>query len=317
MLLLGTNKEQADLMHERYSDHFNYIRDNIDNNSTDDYVINLINTIKNSVLRFDITYLDINSVLLTILNKLSINYKVITTENAFIDDLGNNIKIYTIKDNSYEKTLCKEFEWIKIEDDTQLVETQNTLIEQPRKKLSFENLLDDNLVITEADERDFKETQNKLKVGMILQAKKSLNRILKLTNVLDKLYDELVDRMDADLTTTDTASLMYSADYISKALQDTNKLIMDLINNDKVQNFFIVDNTQNINIYDDGASIDNRERIRKAVEIVLDNLDLIESGEFDKLRNPNVIEADVIENNETNTDKIQEVNDNDIPTKPV
>ena len=40
---------------------------------------------------------------------------------------------------------------------------------------------------------------------------------------------------------------------------------------------------------------DKREKIRKVVEIVLDNLDMFEQGQFAELKNPNII--DVSEDN--------------------
>ena len=163
--------------------------------------------------------------------------------------------------------------------------------------------MDDDIEITEADVRDLKATQNKLKVGMLLQAKNSLNRILKLSNVLDKLYDELLNRIDNNLENTDTASLMYTTDYISKALHDTNQFIVNLISNEKIQNFFIIDNSNIVNINDNNSvqDLDKRERIRKAVSIVLNNLDAFEQGNYQDLKDPNAIIIDNKENNNGTT----------------
>ena len=67
---------------------------------------------------------------------------------------------------------------------------------------------------------------------------------------------------------------------------------MSLINNEKIQNFFVIDNSTVINnISDDRVSIDSRERVRKAAEIVLDNIDYFASGKFDSLKNPNAIDV--------------------------
>lgn len=131
---------------------------------------------------------------------------------------------------------------------------------------------------------------------MLLQAKTSLNRILKLSNTLDKLYNEIVERVDNSLTTTDTASLMYTADYISKALHDTNQFIVSLINNDKIKNFFIIDNSNIINVNDnEDVAINKRDRIRKAVQIVLDNIDKFQEGDLNNLVNPNnSIEGEIV-----------------------
>ena len=162
--------------------------------------------------------------------------------------------------------------------------------------LTMQDLLKEDTIISETDVRNLKVVENKLKIGMILQAKTSLNRILKLSTVLDKLYDELIDRIDTDLSNTDTASLMYTADYISKALNDNNQFILNLINNDKIKNFFIIDNSNIINVSDNSIDISKRDRIRRAVEIVLDNIDKFETGNLNDLKDPNIIEGDVIDN---------------------
>ena len=162
--------------------------------------------------------------------------------------------------------------------------------------LTMQDLLKEDTIISETDVRTLKVVENKLKIGMILQAKTSLNRILKLSTVLDKLYDELIDRIDTDLSNTDTASLMYTADYISKALNDNNQFILNLINNDKIKNFFIIDNSNIINVNDNSIDISKRDRIRRAVEIVLDNIDKFEIGNLNDLKDPNIIEGDVIDN---------------------
>ena len=166
----------------------------------------------------------------------------------------------------------------------------------------MEQLVNDDIEITEADVRDLKCVQNKLKVGMLLQAKNSLKRILKMTKILDKLYDNLIDRIDESVETADTASLMYTADYLSKALSDTNQFIMSLINNDKIQNFFIIDNSNVINVNSNMIDIEQREKIRKATEIVMNNIDYFTNGEFSQMKNPNnVIEVKEEPNGNSNT----------------
>ena len=135
---------------------------------------------------------------------------------------------------------------------------------------------------------------------MLLQAKARLKTVLKFCDVLDRLYDELVNRIDTSLKTSDTASLMYTADYIAKALNETNQFIMPLINNEKLQNFFIIDNSSVINISDNRVDINKREKIRKAAEIVLDNIDYFANGEYENVIDPNseIIDVGSTTNNE-------------------
>lgn len=176
--------------------------------------------------------------------------------------------------------------------DTQLDIVQQNILPENKNKLTLEQLVSSDVDITDADVRDLKATQNKLKVGMLLQAKSMLNRVLKLSTILDKLYDKLLERIDDSIETSDTASLMYTAEYINKALSDTNNFMMSLINNEKIQNFFVIDNSTVINtVSDDRVSIDSRERVRKAAEIVLDNIDYFASGQFSSLKNPNAIDV--------------------------
>ena len=39
-------------------------------------------------------------------------------------------------------------------------------------------------------------------------------------------------------------------------------------------------------------SEETREKIRKAVEIVMDNIDYFEQGQYENMKNPNLIEAE-------------------------
>ena len=108
--------------------------------------------------------------------------------------------------------------------------------------------------------------------------------------MLDKLQDAMTERIDMfmdDFTVWDIVRLTES---ISRTIQDTNSFILNLINNEKVQNYFIVQNN-NVNIGDSAYDINKREKIRKAVEIVLNNIDLYQEGNYAAMQNPNTVEA--------------------------
>ena len=97
--------------------------------------------------------------------------------------------------------------------------------------------------------------------------------------------------------------IMATTQYISTSLKNTNDLIMTLITNEKVQNLFVIDNPS-INITSNNANdIDSRSRIRKAVEIILNNYDAIENGDFINIKNPNNIDV-------TSSEKIKDSEDN-------
>ena len=245
---------------------------------------------------------------------LKIEYKVVYPQNISKEEYDKNkqdydmlklqaqkVEAYVIKDDeTLEQTLKEDFDWIVIEEPKDLQPIKNEIVNidtAERKPLTFKDLVEnDNIEITDADIRDMKALTNKFKMTMLLQAKTRLKTVLKFCDVLDKLYDELVNRIDTSLTTTDTASLMYTADYIAKALNETNQFIMPLINNEKLQNFFIIDNSSVINISDSRVDINKREKIRKAAEIVLDNIDYFANGEYSNIINPNANVVDVDDN---------------------
>ena len=269
--------------------------------------VNYIENIKGAILNYEIVIIPYIEEVILCLDALNIEYTLVYPDetnkekylpfwNEFdIFNKSDKSKIILEKDESIEQALSQIYDWIIIEEDKNgLVESKNNLADIPKNKnkLSLDQLLNEDLEITEADVRDLKATQNKLKVGMLLQAKNSLNRVLKLSNVLDRLYDKLIDRIDNSLDTTDTASLMYTTEYIAKALNETNQFIVSLISNEKIQNFFIIDNSSVINVNDDRIDINSREKIRKAVEIVMDNIDYFEQGQYENMKNPNLIEAE-------------------------
>ena len=269
--------------------------------------VNYIENIKGAILNYEIVIIPYIEEVILCLDALNIEYTLVYPDetnkekylpfwNEFdIFNKSNKSKIILEKDENIEQALSQIYDWIVIKDDKDgLVESKSDLegIPENKNKLSLDQLLNEDLEITEADVRDLKATQNKLKVGMLLQAKNSLNRVLKLSNVLDRLYDKLIDRIDNSLDTTDTASLMYTTEYIAKALNETNQFIVSLISNEKIQNFFIIDNSSVINVNDDRIDINSREKIRKAVEIVMDNIDYFEQGQYENMKNPNLIEGE-------------------------
>lgn len=292
MLYVLCNEIDISQLLEMNKDMINYVKLQ-DYVSSSDWPISAIEAIKLSLLKYKITFTDYDESVIICLNALNISHTLVHLSDKYSTS-DNNLYL-TSEDYIHE--LHDLYDWIN----TPKLETANNeevaLEVSDKSKLSFEKLLDDNTQITDSDVREFKVIENKLKVGLILQAKSSLKRILKMSNILDKLYDELFDRIDTSLATSDTASLMYTTEYISKALADTNQFIMSLVNNEKIQNFFIIDNSNVVNIGNDAIDANKRERIRKAAEIVMSNLDYFESGEYEKFKDPNIIDAEEVDNN--------------------
>lgn len=319
MLLIGLPNKQYEILQNKYKDKIDIVDINQfkKDEQLKEYPINLIQYIKNSIRIFDITVVfEIRDFdLIMCLNKLSIPYTVVYSITDTVESISRFDKISVTPINNkivledYEdldNMLNETFSWIDVNDN---IEEKETILPQivektdytDKNKLTLQELLEHDVSITDSDIRDLKQTQNKLKVGMILQAKSMLNRVLKLSNILDKLYDEMLDRVDASIATTDTASLMYTTEYISKALSDTNQFIMSLINNEKIQNFFIVDNSSTvINMDNNVMPLEKRERIRRAAEIILNNYEKLEEGDYENIVNPN-IESEVTDGGNTTT----------------
>ena len=306
MLLVVLKNSQYKALSDLYSDKINYLEDNNVNYKDSQSVINYIIAIKSSMEIHDITMIAFNSEIIKCLDSINLltDYKLVYSMQDDKNDILEIEKLgkeYLVLENPEDLLyiLNDSFQWVD-QEDLKVVkkEPEKSLEELPvnKNKITLEQLLSEDISITEADVRDLKSTQNKLKVGMILQAKSMLNRVLKLSNILDKLYDELLDRIDDNIKNTDTASLMYTTEYISKALADTNQFIMSLINNEKIQNFFIIDNSKVINISNDKESISKRENVRKAAEIVLNNLDYLVDGDYKNIINPNIVEAEEVTN---------------------
>lgn len=313
MLLVKYKNLDVNDFVNKYKDKVKVLTPNKNDNAKE-WLIKFIEEVKKAILTNDIILVDYIKELIMGFDVLKIEYKVVYPQNISKEEYDKNkqdydtlklqaqkVEAYVIKDDeTLEQTLKEDFDWIVIEEPKDLQPIKNEIVNidtVERKPLTFKDLVEnDSIEITDADIRDMKALTNKFKMTMLLQAKTRLKTVLKFCDVLDKLYDELVNRIDTSLTTTDTASLMYTADYIAKALNETNQFIMPLINNEKLQNFFIIDNSSVINISDSRVDINKREKIRKAAEIVLDNIDYFANGEYSNIINPNANVVDVDDN---------------------
>lgn len=280
-----------------------------DNKTNNNWLVEYIENIKESLTQYDIVFIYYSREIILSLNTLQIEYKLVypnkLTEqfkqwtnvyNIFLELAKEKESILLNKEDTLETVLSGIFDWINLKEVTEnkqeipVVQENKPVIPENKNHLTLQQLLDEDVDITEADVRELKATTNKLKVAMLLQAKSRLNTVLKLSNTLDKLYDELVNRIDTSIQSTDTASLMYTTEYIAKALNETNQFITSLINNEKIQNFFIIDNSSVINVGNERVDINSREKLRKAAEIVMNNIDYFTNGQYENIQNPNVID---------------------------
>ena len=308
MLIVGFKQIGKTYLANKYKE--NVIELTYDNKSEDENqnIIKYLEDIKSNLSKYEIVLITYNSNVIKCLDALNIEYamaykyidmNLLSKEDKEIYAIfvsKNCPKIIIQPDSYLENILENSYDFITVSEQKEVIQEETQLEPASKQPLTLKDLVTQDIEITENDIRGLKSIQNKLKAGMLIQAKANLNRILKLTTILDKLYDELLTRIDTDLQNADTASLMYTTDYISKALHENNQFIMTLMNNEKIQNFFVVDNSNIVNINNSSITDkDKREKIRKVVEIVLDNLDMFEQGQFAELKNPNII--DVSEDN--------------------
>lgn len=306
MILVNFGDIHIEEVLRSYSDYIKYIStEDFDKNDADWY-IRYIEVIKSLSADSDIIITPFSDKLIMCLNSLALDFTLVVAPanlNLVNDTLqsqcDNLIQLEGDEDLLYVLREILKCSWIP-QDDTVVdlpIEVDNSstnvatdldVAMTNKNKLTLKQLIESDVDITESDVHDLKATTNKLKVAMLLQAKSRLNTVLKLSTILDKLYAELIDRIDCNLDSTDTASLLYTAEQISKALSETNQFIMSLITNEKIQNFFIIDNSKVINVNDDRVDINKREKIRKAAEIVIDNIDYFVKGDLDNIKNPNV-----------------------------
>lgn len=308
MLIVGFKQIGKTYLANKYKE--NVIELTYDNKLEDENqnIIKYLEDIKLNLSKYEIVLITYNSNVIKCLDALNIEYamaykyidmNLLSKEDKEIYAIfvsKNCPKIIIQPDSYLENILENSYDFITVSGQKEEMQEETQLEPASKQPLTLKDLVTQDIEITENDIRGLKSIQNKLKAGMLIQAKANLNRILKLTTILDKLYDELLTRIDTDLQNADTASLMYTTDYISKALHENNQFIMTLMNNEKIQNFFVVDNSNIVNINNSSITDkDKREKIRKVVEIVLDNLDMFEQGQFAELKNPNII--DVSEDN--------------------
>lgn len=294
-----TDIENINVDKIKYIDKSNY--------TNNDWYITMLQDIKKYLLEYEYVFVKYDAKLVQCIDVIHLKYTFInnkfddmcneqnTTLISTVDELKNLLlsvyKDSDINDTNHIENTLQSTNVIESTDDANITV-------QKRSEITLQDIIDDNVQLNESFVREMKVIQDKLKAGMYIQAKSNLKRVLKLSNILDKLYDELLDRIETDISTTDTASLMYTTDFIVKALSETNNLIMAIINNEKIQNFFIIDNVNAISVSNNEVSLDQRERIRKAVSIVMSNLDHLKSGDLNKIVNPNTVvesEGEVID----------------------
>lgn len=124
---------------------------------------------------------------------------------------------------------------------------------------------------------------NKTKLFLVAQASNELNRIIKLTNLLDKLEDRYIDTINSKLeeSPSNLPLITSTMEVVTESLKRSNELISQILKDDKLTN--IVINTTNL-ISADGSSAtvmsaNSRDAVRNLASAFLAQLNHLEDIE--------------------------------------
>lgn len=135
------------------------------------------------------------------------------------------------------------------------------------------------------DEDVVNNTKDQLRVFLIAQAKKELERVIKLTNTLDLLETKYQNKVEEYIEEhNDDSAIMYlpvMIENITKCLERSQEIISKVIGNDKIMNFSISSNntinidsnnqTLNLNLQDPQS----RNRVINAVKSIIEDINKI------------------------------------------
>lgn len=120
---------------------------------------------------------------------------------------------------------------------------------------------------------------DRTKLFVVAYARNQLNRIIKLTNFLERLEDKFINAVSERIESEPESLTMISMamETISKCLEDANSVVFQVLKDDRLQNIII--NTTNI-ITPDGNSAtiidaDSRDEVRNLAESLLAQLSKI------------------------------------------
>lgn len=130
------------------------------------------------------------------------------------------------------------------------------------------------------------ELNNRTKLFLIYHARSQLNRIIKLTNFLEKMEDKFIESV-SDVVDTEPdsmrkiAMLAQTMETLSKCLDDANSIVFQVLKDEKFNNITI--NTTNI-ITPDGQSAtiidaDSRDEVRNLASSLYEQLSKIASAQ--------------------------------------
>lgn len=233
------------------------------------------------------------------LDKIQGHNKIILQKGEYLENYIEVLGLKKLEENNDDGNSSSTNEDDIKELSTESVENVDNSVDNSiqkfNKDMSMSAVAEDGFYIDDLMLRELKSMENNVRAGMLIQAKNRLKRVDRMLNTLNVLEDELFNRFEEEATTMRTTQISEAIKLISDLISSTNSMIMSVIGNPKLQNFFIVDNSKNINVEKDGSlDMNQRKRVRHAVQVVLSNIDKVEEGNTQDLINPDTI-VDVID----------------------
>lgn len=135
-------------------------------------------------------------------------------------------------------------------------------------------------------ENDLKKVQDLTHLFNLNQAKKNVLRVIKMNSLLDKISDQMIERVEKTPDNFSNNDLLNYMQVTQSAIDRANKSLNLVDETPAIQL-----NQVNINVNDDVLSRDSRERVTDAIKSIMERLNSIQNSEKES---PIIIKSDDI-----------------------
>lgn len=143
-------------------------------------------------------------------------------------------------------------------------------------------------MVTDLTEKD--KSVNQMKLFLLAQAKRELNRVIKLTEFLNKLEENYENKVMNNINDIDIKDFPTIISTITSCLSRSNDIIQKVLKDDSLTQLIFVDNSVNKNIVGTYNQLnldspDSRDRVNKVIKNVINIIDNYnddsEEGEYE------------------------------------
>lgn len=132
---------------------------------------------------------------------------------------------------------------------------------------------------------DSKLSENQMKMFVIAQAKRELQKVIKFSEMLDKVQDRFEERIVNNLVDVPDYELPKIMSMLMGCIDRSNSLINSVIKDKDLLQLFVIDNSKNLTVNNEIGNVENnidpagmmdaasRRKVLNAVKYVLGNMD--------------------------------------------